>query len=76
MYPSTVAGDTESEAERLLSRAFQEQLPNDYVVMNGVKWLNRRRRYDAVGEADFVIVHPRRGLLVLEVKGGRASTVA
>lgn len=71
MFPASVGADTESGAERELFRAFQEQLPNDYVVMHGVKWLNRRRRYDAVGEADFVILHPRRGLLVIEVKGGR-----
>lgn len=70
MYPAQISRDTASNAERLLFRAFAEQLSDDYVVMHGVKWLTRHRRYDELGEVDFVIVHPRRGVLLLEVKGG------
>jgi len=73
MYPTRLAEDTESPAERRLYRELERQLPNDYVVMHGVKWLNRHARYerhDSHGEADFVIAHPRRGILVIEVKGG------
>ncbi|MEJ7653246.1 MAG: nuclease-related domain-containing protein, partial [Chloroflexia bacterium] len=74
----------ESAAERWLYTAFERALPDDVVVMHSVAWLLRERpssdsRYwppseptvaDRHGEADFVIIHPRRGVLILEVKGG------
>lgn len=71
MYPPTVSPHTQSDAERRLFTEFSRQLPDEYTVMHGVGWLTRLRRRDEVGEADFVIVHPRRGVIVLEVKGGR-----
>jgi hypothetical protein len=46
-------------------------LPDPYTVLHHVPWVRTRaddRARD--GEADFVIVHPARGALVLEVKGG------
>jgi hypothetical protein len=71
MYPSQVSSHTKSQAERLLFRLLREQLPDSWIVMHGVGWLTRTPRRDERGEADFVIVHPERGVLVLEVKGGR-----
>lgn len=71
MYPNEISPHTQSNAERHLFREFRQQLPDDWIVMHGVGWLTRQRRRDAMGEADFVIVHPKRGILVLEVKGGR-----
>jgi hypothetical protein len=54
----------------MLFREFQAQLPDDYIVMHSVGWLSRSRTRTYDGEVDFVIVHPARGILVLEVKGG------
>ena len=71
MYPATITASTTSAAEERLFHEFRSQLPDSWVVMHGVTWLNRRRTKDYRGEADFVIVHPQRGVLVLEVKGGR-----
>ncbi len=71
MYPTQVSSSTTSSAERLLFTQLQAQLPGDWIVMHSVGWLTRTRRTDVYGEADFVIVHPDRGVLVLEVKGGR-----
>jgi hypothetical protein len=70
MYPAQVSPFTTSSAERLLFTELQKQLSTDYVVMHSVGWLTRRRQFDDVGEADFVITNPRRGVLILEVKGG------
>jgi hypothetical protein len=39
-------------------------------VFHGVAWQSRRDGAEGDGEADFVLLHPRVGLLVLEVKGG------
>ncbi len=71
MLPERLDPETESPAERLLYQVFQKQLPNDFVVFHAVNWLLREPHQGAWnGEADFVIVHPAHGLLVLEVKGG------
>jgi len=70
MYPTSLPDDVASAAERRLFRLFQAQLPDDFVVLHSVKWLVRERRFDRDGEADFLIVHPDLGILVLEVKGG------
>lgn len=59
--------------ERLVYQALAG-LPDEYVVMHSLPWLRPDRDLRGhplrEGEADFVIVHPRRGLLVIEVKGG------
>ncbi len=71
MYPNQLSPDTESDAERQLYKAFRDGLDNDYIVFHSVAWLSldgEGRPRD--GEADFVIAHPRRGILVLEAKGG------
>src|SRR6266496_6179005 len=71
MYPSHLDPETKSAAEETLYHAFQAQLDDSYLVFHQVHWLaldKQKRPRD--GEADFVIVHPERGILVLEVKGG------
>lgn len=71
MFPAVIAPDVRSEAEKTLYRSFASQLPDDYLVFHSVAWQSRSEIYGAQdGEADFVIVHPRLGILVLEVKGG------
>ncbi len=72
MIPAQIANDTGSAAEENLFRQFARQLPDDYTVLHSVGWLNRSRGESyQTGEADFVIVHPQRGVLVLKVKGGK-----
>ena len=74
MFPSRPKLDTKSQAELKLYKALQEALPDDYVVFHSVAWLARDPRSGAQdGEADFVIAHPTRGVLVIEVKGGRIT---
>ena len=71
MYPNEVSSETESDAERLLYHAFRDDLDNNYTVFHSVAWQSldgEGRPRD--GETDFVIVHPTRGILVLEAKGG------
>jgi hypothetical protein len=64
-----------SEAD--LARAMLKQLPAGYVVMHSLPWVYPARDdIDAPareGEADFLILHRRYGLLILEVKGGEIS---
>jgi len=70
--PPVELAQSESSAELKLLEAFNSQLSDDFTVMHSVAWIAKPRRGGPRdGECDFLIVHPRFGLLVLEVKGGR-----
>ncbi len=73
MYPEHIAADTASWAERVFYDTLRDRLPAEFTVMHSVRWVMRDRRRLSDGEADFLIVHPRLGLLVVEVKGGDIS---
>ena len=73
IYPEAgPAPGCQSDAERKLYYCLREQLGAEYDVLHSIKWnavaTNGRMQ---PGEADFIIVHPTHGILVLEVKGGR-----
>src|SRR5262249_55031294 len=60
-----------SGAERKVFRALHDGLSDGWTVLQSVSWLQRRPGDAASdGEADFVLVHPALGGLILEVKGG------
>ncbi|MEN8234745.1 MAG: NERD domain-containing protein [Actinomycetota bacterium] len=67
-YPHSPGPDTPG-SERAAWRAL-ESLPKSWRVFHSVAWQvpKRSRMFD--GEADFVLVHPKYGMIVLEVKGG------
>lgn len=72
MYPERATIEADSRAEHDLYGLLRDQLPNDYVVFHSVRWQQPRRGGGVYhGEADFIIAHPSRGILVVEVKGGR-----
>ena len=60
--------------ERLLYDALRAQLDKRYTVFHSYPWLRRWRgdksRALVEGETDFLIIHPEKGALVIEVKGG------
>jgi hypothetical protein len=69
--PLDVRSAPERDAECRVFDSLKSGLCGDYRVFYSVAWLNRRADNGAWdGEADFVVVHPRHGILVLEVKGG------
>jgi hypothetical protein len=71
MYPERLPYEAESDAERRLFDTFRTEFSDDFVVLWGVRWLAKRRSRGAQdGEADFVVAHPKHGVMVLEVKGG------
>lgn len=71
MFPEHIPAETKSPAERKLFQAFREQLDDDYVVFHSVNWLGKDAEgRPCDGEADFVIAHPERGILVVEAKSG------
>jgi hypothetical protein len=63
--------DLQSRAEARFYAACRDQLPADVLVIYSAAWLYRDGRGRiSEGEADFTIVSPTLGILVVEVKGG------
>lgn len=72
VYPPLLDPDTTSSAERALYEAFLNELSDDWVVLHSVKWIaNDDYRKPQDGESDFIVAHPKHGILVVEVKGGQ-----
>ena len=69
-FPQSLEGYLRGEAR--VFEAFKNQLSSEWDVYYHVNWHihpnKQNRQRDA--EADFVVVHPRYGVFVLEVKGG------
>ncbi len=68
MYPPKLPADA-SSSERPVYGAL-EQLPDPWRVFYSVAWQSLRNGRQGDGEADFVLVHPSHGLIVIEAKGG------
>lgn len=70
--PPLDALESTSSAEMRLYAALNAQLDDDYLVLHSVAWIAKPKgEGPRDGEVDFLIGHPRHGLLVIEVKGGR-----
>src|SRR2546426_11344707 len=72
MYPNKMLAGTQSNAERKVYYALQENLPDTFTVFHSVPLLVRHSRANALlpREIDFLVCHPSHGLGVIEVKGG------
>ena len=68
-YPSITTGFHASEGEKLVYKALQK-LKNDYSVIHSYRWLGDEAQRRSEGEADFLIIHPAKGILSVEVKAG------
>lgn len=72
-FPNTIV-ETAPNSERKLWRAL-EHLDDEWYVFHSVAWQAPRGGREGDGEADFVLVHRRHGILVIEVKGGRVELI-
>lgn len=76
-FPKPEDAVSESSAELIVYRALAEQLGPEYAILHSVAWLSRpgggRGGGAREGETDILVAHPTRGLLAVEVKGGRVS---
>ena len=69
MIPSAAPPDI-PDSERLLFREAERQLPANWIAIHGLHLSTHDSHASQEGEADFVVLDPERGALVLEVKGG------
>jgi len=59
------------ESEHTVFRALEAGLGPDHRVIHSLSWqLVNDRGSPQIGEADFCVIHPTRGILIFEVKGG------
>lgn len=73
-FPPPELAASESNAELRLLGALESQLGDDYTVLHSVAWISRPGGSGPRdGETDLLICHPCRGVLAVEVKGGRVS---
>lgn len=72
--PTELPADIRNEPFRRSEITFfdhAEKLPNSWFVLYGVTWfLKVRNNSWSEGEADFVIISPETGIVIVEVKGG------
>jgi hypothetical protein len=61
--------DPSENSERIVA-SFLKSLSSQWTILHHVSWQSLRDGRQGDGEADFVLIHPSKGLLVLEVKGG------
>jgi hypothetical protein len=77
MYPEVVPQrvrlDPKFGAEVRLYDLFKEQLSFGWTVIYDVAWLSTPSAGEGPrdGQVDFIVAHPRKGVLLIEVKGGR-----
>lgn len=61
----------DSFAEAKVYQSLKENLSSDYIVFFQVSWILKREEQQARdGETDFIICHPNKGFICVEVKGG------
>lgn len=76
LIPKISIDEISLKPERDVARALVEKLPNDCIVYHSYPWLRPERNdrgsktFLKEGEADFVVIIPSHGVLILEVKGG------
>lgn len=74
IFDRDTAGQEGPHSERSTLEALRN-LPDEWCVFQSVKWQSLRKGRQGDGEADFVLLSPSAGLLVLEVKGGLVELV-
>jgi hypothetical protein len=76
IIPDLTINEIENRGERLFYQACKA-LPPEYTVMYSFKYreANQKNGHVLVKEADFVVVHPDRGFITIEVKTGEVSCI-
>ncbi len=73
--PTVIGPSPHNRWENEVLKQFRQQLPIDWVVMPSVSWTLMKDDRVRDGEADFVVLAPGLGLVVVEVKGSKEFKV-
>ncbi len=73
IIPEKVMYFNTSYGEKIIYEALQK-LSDEYTIFYSIQWQQKDRKDSIVwGESDFTIFHPKKGILVIEVKSGKIS---
>ncbi len=74
IIPEKVYYFNKSYGEKLVYESLKS-LSDDYTIFYSVLWQQKERRNENIvwGESDFTVFHPKKGILVIEVKSGGIS---
>lgn len=68
--PNSNIASIENQAERQVYEALAN-LSDDYLIFYSLEWSRRMNlKMKTFGEIDFLVIHPKKGIIVIEVKGG------
>ncbi|MDN0047009.1 NERD domain-containing protein [Megasphaera hexanoica] len=68
-YPTVIDDFHGSDGEALVYKALC-RLNDEYTVFHSYRWLGVKGKWRSEGEGDFIVIHPRKGILSIEVKSG------
>jgi len=68
LYPKDVLSADCPESEKKVHKALKDDLPSNWYAWHSLKIRTKKGKF---GEADFLVADPNKGLLIVEVKGGR-----
>lgn len=74
-YIGLGAEEPTEDSEQRVANALK-RLPDGWIVLHHVSWQSKRGGKQGDGEADFLLLHPNKGMLVIEVKGGGIDVAA
>ena len=74
-YIGLGAEEPTEDSEQRVANALK-RLPGGWIVLHHVSWQSKRGGKQGDGEADFLLLHPNKGMLVIEVKGGGIDVAA
>jgi Nuclease-related domain/UvrD-like helicase C-terminal domain/AAA domain len=69
MIPDVAPASIKNDGERSAYRALAKQLPANWIIRHHFPFCWKERGMLRDGEADFIVIAPNRGLMVVEVKG-------
>lgn len=72
MYPDIPYECTSASREEIMFKALKE-LPEEYYVFHSFKIVNVDAGVITASETDFVVFHPKKGILCIEAKAGRVK---
>src|SRR4051794_28337666 len=76
IYPPEITEQEVTRSERRVFEALRDGLSDDWEVFHSVSWVSRDHAEGASdGEIDFVLCHPERAIVALEVKGKGIESV-
>jgi hypothetical protein len=72
MIPEAILTGSNSPAEKLVFDRLRDELSDDFTIIHSLAFHTKANAKSKIrsGEIDFLIIHPDRGWLVIEVKGG------